>query len=268
MRKIILNEKELAEKIISEGNVYINIPFTANLLCRYLYHEKGMRKVKICEEVNNFLMDSEEEYDKDYWDSLIEKYSTKAKKYPLVNIGNIKIYQSDMRVLSTLKLDESKVFFTCIILARYYEDAFQKDEGWVNTDPDDLYELSNLSGGKKKIYSVLFSLKEKQLITYSKKVNNTNFKIEYEPVNFNIVSEVTDIEDLGFQYERILNDKLIYRCKCCNRLTKLKVPRKRGAKQNIRKKQYCEKCGKLKEKERYIRYNKKRKENTTTIKTP
>lgn len=259
---IILNEKEVAEKILNEGIILKGIGYTANLLCRYYYHEIGLRKAKIYEKVNDFLKEHSSEYTEQYWYQRLEKYAQRAKKYPLIKIDYIPIYQQDLEYLKSKTLNEQKILFTCICIVRYYNKINKMNNNWVNVELKDIFKLSNVNGTRNKKYEILRKLNQQDEISFSKKINNTNFKLNFfdDYTHKDEIYQLKQFSDLGYTFELLNGNPDIYHCKNCGKLLKVKRPKKLINSNNTQchKKQYCDDCRKIKERERYIRYHKKK----------
>lgn len=252
----------MAEQIIKNNEIFEKISYTANLLSRYYYHEIGLRKAKIYQLVNDFLKQNSEEYKESEWYISLDRYAQRAKKYPLVKIDYIEITQYELERLQTANLNEQKILFSCVCIAKYYNALHPANNNWVNLDCKDIFSLANIKTTRKKQFSLLKHLKDQGFISLSKKIDNTNFKVSFiqstTATDSDVVLKITNINDLGYQYEKFIGNHDIYQCKCCGKYLKavknnnyaLKTP------MQTRKKKYCDECREEKLRARYIKYHK------------
>lgn len=150
----------------------------------------------------------------------------------------IPIYENELILINELKNDrQKKIMFTFFAVARYME-----CDGWINKKNSkgisEVFKLANVTLTSEKRNELLHELYVGGYITFGKKVDNLNIKVNLDDTG-DVVYKVVDFNNLGNQY--IGNFKKGYKqCKKCGKRIK----------DTGNKKMYCDKCAKEKEKDR------------------
>lgn len=147
----------------------------------------------------------------------------------------IPIYENELKLISSLPNDrQKKLMFTFFAIARYMD-----CDGWINKktskDISEVFKLANVTLTSDKRNELLHELYSKGYITFGKKVNNLNIKVNLDDSG-EIVCKVKDFKNIGNQY--VGNFKKGYKqCRKCGRIIRITGTNN----------QYCKKC--IKEKQ-------------------
>lgn len=168
----------------------------------------------------------------------------------------IPIYENELRLIGTLPTDKQrKLMFTFFAIARYMD-----CDGWINKktskDISEVFKLANITLTSDKRNKLLHELYKNRYITFGKKVNNLNIKVNLDDSG-DIVYKVSDFNNIGNQY--IGNFKKGYKqCKCCGKNYKIKSKNDYSSK-------YCKKCAKEKHKQLNRNCMKKSREKEKSV---
>lgn len=250
---IVLNEKTLVEKILETKELEGSIPYTATLLAKYYIHEKDLEPAQVYKIINEFLKESCESYREAKWYSCIDEIIHKAKKYPLVEIDSLPIYESEMETINGLEnLRDQKILFTALCLAKYYNALNPQNNNWVNTDYKDLFSLGNTVGTRERRCQIIGRLFRSDCITMSKKVNSLNFSVDILVDSGDVALEITDFKNLGNRYLHFIGYPEISVCSCCGEPFRDISKKKKHRKGRLR--QYCTSCKNEMQLNRYTKY--------------
>lgn len=232
---IILNEREYAERCIKTG--YIDSkPFnTLSVLAKYYYKVCGFRKKKIISLLTEYLKNNYPRYElnEETWKSTIEKIAAGAGKYTLYEISGVKITESEMNVIKGIgnKVLE-RLAFTMLCLAKLGNLKNPKNNGWINMDSKEIFELARISCKVVDREIRIGKLWKQGLIEFSKRNDNLNCRVTFIDDSSDEVLFVSDFRELGYEYMAYCGENFI-RCAECGRLTKAN---KNGTKK------YCKDC--------------------------
>lgn len=67
-----------------------------------MYHEKELRKMNIIKELNTFMEKNYSNYNSVDWFSSLEKYATKAAKYPLCECNGVWITENELKTINEI----------------------------------------------------------------------------------------------------------------------------------------------------------------------
>lgn len=166
----------------------------------------------------------------------------------LNEIEYIPIYENELKFISALPTDrQKKLMFTFFAVARYMD-----CDGWINKktskDISEVFKLANVTLTSDQRNVLLHELYTNGYITFGKKVNNLNIKVDLDNSG-DIVYKIKEFCNIGNQY--IGNFKKGYK-QCatplCGRVFKIT-----GA--NCK---YCSRCARERQLEKYKKYNEKR----------
>lgn len=160
----------------------------------------------------------------------------------------IPIYENELKIINTLPSDkQKKLMFTFFAVARY-----MNCDGWINkkTSKDilEVFRLANINLVSDKRNELLHELYTKGYITFGKKVNNLNIRVGLDNSG-EIIYKIKDFSNIGNQY--IGNFKNGYK-QCINPLCG-KAFKTTGANSK-----YCKRCARMRQLEKYMKYNEKR----------
>ena len=232
---IILNEAEYAERLLRDGLCGENPSAAIIILAKYFYHKKGLRRKEITASLSDFLYRyyppySVSEYQ---WREKIDKVISAAKKATLHEINGVSITQTEMdriQELDDLKLE--RVIFVMLCLAKLNDLKNVTNNGWVNADTKEIFDMARVSVRMQDRFVILGKLEEKGMLEFPKKNGNLNNRVTFINNDSDGVLYVSDFRELGYCYLRYCGEN-ITECAECGKL----FP---GNKQHNRR--YCNDC--------------------------
>lgn len=123
MKNIVLNEREILEKALLNGEVSEDYNDTVDVLIRHYLH-MGYDKNEVYDLVDKFLTDNMETYRRSnqitYLKSKID-FILKGGRFDLVNIKSIHITNSEWNIISSIEDDKvAKIMFILLIRVKLY----------------------------------------------------------------------------------------------------------------------------------------------------
>lgn len=246
---VVLNETKQAEYIIEKGEVGTKPTSTLFLLGKYYRQKEKLDKDQTVNKLNEFMVKNYKNYNSALWEEGIEDIAKKANKYPLREIDSIGITQSELDKIAELhNIKYEKLLFTMLCYAKLYNTISENNNGWVNTDIQELYRISRVTVKyRKDKFLFLNDIEKTGLISFSNKNDNLNLKINFFDMDGESVLDINDFRELGYEYLNFIGEGSFVRCSECNRLI-----RKTG-----KRDKYCNECKKKKQLEWDLNYKKK-----------
>ena len=246
---VVLNEKKQAEYIIEKGEVGNKPTSTLFLLAKYYRQKENLNKEQTFNKLNEFMEKNYKNYNSATWEDIIEDISKKANKYPLREIDYIEITKSEIDTIRNVcNIKYEKLLFTMLCYAKLYNKISDKNNGWVNTDIQELYRVARVTVKyRKDKFLFLNDIERTGLISFSNKNDNLNLKINFIDMESESALEISDFRELGYEYLNYIGEGNFIRCSECNRLI-----RKTG-----KRDKYCSECKKEKQLEWDLKYKKK-----------
>ena len=233
---IVLNENEWAERMIDSRSMGDSPPNTLRRIARY-YIDKGCPKRGVMRELELFLYKYDPEISIPKWWDTMERAFKSAQKNPAINIESIPIYAEELEVIDKIKsVQERRLAFTLLCLAKYWNIVRNKSDGWVNSGNSEIMKLANVKTSFKSQCMMYNSLVERGLIELSKKIDNTNVRVCFLKDGGEPVMNITDFRNLGYQYMYFRGGNFI-ECENCGLITKMT-----GKDSNKRRQRYCPCC--------------------------
>lgn len=231
---VVLNETKQAEYIIEKGEVGTKPTSTLFLLGKYYRQKENLDKEQTVEKLNEFMMKNYKNYNSVLWEDSIEDISKKANKYPLREIDTISITQSELDKIAELhNIKYEKLLFTMLCYAKLYNTISENNNGWVNTDIQELYRVSRVTVKyRKDKFLFLNDIEKTGFISFSNKNDNLNLKINFFDMDGESVLEINDFRELGYEYLNYIGEGNFVRCSECNRLIR----------KNNNRQKYCKDC--------------------------
>ena len=232
--KIILKENDYAEELLKNKELG-DTPFeTMRIIARY-YLDNGYQVADVRNKMDIFLLQCNPSASLPKWSDLLDKALKKAIKHPAVDIDEIGISKNEMKTIDAIKSKQCKrLAFTLLCLAKYWMIVSPNSDYWVRDDGNYIMKMANISTSLKRQGLLYRTLKELDLIQFSKKVDNTNIRVLFvddgEPV-----LTISDFRNLGYQYLKYRGEPY-FECCSCGLTTKYDNP-KIG-----RPQKYCKSC--------------------------
>lgn len=225
---LILNEKKEAELILNDINsTECGIMQIINLLIRYNIQYKNMSKNNAIDSTNNFIKNHFKGYVYSNWISYMESVAKSSNKNPLRDLDSIPISQKEIDDINLIENNRlKKVAFTCLVISKM--NYITKGHKWVNISKDQILRLSNVkkigkNNSKEYIFNDLYQL---NYISFSKRIDKTNYKFEKIDEDGVSVFEVKHLSDLGYWLDFANGEKYSV-CEECGRLYKPASPAQR-----------------------------------------
>lgn len=232
---IILKENEWVEQMMAERSLGRNPVETLRRVARY-YIDHGYKRKDVVKNVELFLLRCNPNASIPLWYDNIERAVKAAWKRPAINIDHITISQTEMEAINKVKgIQTRRLAFTLLCLSKYWNIVRCKDDGWVNSEDNDIMRMANISTSLKRQSSLYHDLREARLIEFSKQVDNTHVRVCFGDEGDPEV-EVNDFRNLGYRY-LMLSGENFFECENCGLVTKI-----RSADGIRRKQKYCPKC--------------------------
>jgi len=234
---VVLNEVKQAEEILRTGEVGDKPTSTLFLLARYFRQKEGLTPKPTRLKLDEFMRNNYKNYNSANWEDILENIAGKALKYPLREIDHIGITQKELDVISYIhNIKYEKLLFTMLCYAKLYDLISETNNGWINTDIQEIYRTARVTVKyRKDKFLYLNDLEQSGLIEFSNKNDNLNMRISFmdhenEPILF-----ISDFRELGYEYQQFIGDGRFVRCVKCGMLIKLKS-------KNDHLTKYCKGC--------------------------
>ncbi len=232
MMELIMNERIAAEKIIDTGKIEGKPGKTLSLLARYYCHIEGKKPAEIKKMLNKFMSLNYKNYYPDDWETLIKKCCAGSKKYPIVEIDEVPVTKNELTAIKQIGNKKAeKLAFVLLVVAKFCNMRNEKNNGWVMVDKYNVLPRARITGTVLARYSCFHALAERGLITYSKKVDSVNVRVEFIDNDSEIELLVTDFREFGYQYLMYRGENFI-KCAECGVVTRA----------TIHNKKYCKDC--------------------------
>jgi hypothetical protein len=192
-----------------------------SILAKYWYSQ-DYKKHDICNLMNDFMVKNYKGYNPVSWDLVIEKIVTKAKKYPLIQVNFICITKHELETIQELQSKRmQRVAFTLLCLAKFYDAVNEKNNDWANSKINDIFRMARVQISKNNKTLMLNDLRALGLIEYSVKVDNDNVNVQFVDNESEVILQIDDFRELGYEYMRYCGDGKFINCDDCGRLIKL-----------------------------------------------
>lgn len=230
---VVLNEHEWAEEKL-KNHTLGKKPFeTLTRIAKYyLDHDYGKKEARKATE--QFLIQCDPTVSLPKWSDTIEFAINRALKYNTIQIDSIHISKPEISKINTLNGKQlRRLAFTLLCLAKYWNIVNPACDSWVNNKDSDIMRMANINTSIKRQSMMYHTLNELGMIQFSRRVDNTNIKINFIEDGDTAV-EITDFRNLGYQYLKLCGEPY-FECVGCGLVIK----------QNTsvgRKLKYCKEC--------------------------
>lgn len=231
---IVLNEHEWAENMINAHSLG-GKPFeTLSRVARY-YLDKKYSKIKVRKLLETFIICCDSTASIPKWSDTIEYAIKRASKTKAVQIDSIQITKPEMDIVDSLEGKQlRRLAFTLLCLSKYWDVVNSHGDHWVNSKDSEIMRMANINTSIERQSAMYYTLKNNNLIRFSKKIDNTNVRVNFI-TDGDVVINITDFRNLGYQYLKY-HGELYFECQNCG-LTLRAKDRTAG-----RKQKYCKDC--------------------------
>lgn len=233
---IILNERKWAEDAVENKNLHGCTFMTSKLVAR-LYLNLGQDKPSAVESVRKFIESCDTILSSVKVSDIAEAAVCAAYKHDFVEIDSIPVSATEMQTIRQIPFGRQaeRLAFTLLCLAKYWNAYYNNDSSWVNNKDTEIMSIANIKTSSARQSKLYRNLNEAGLISFSKRVDCTNVKVNFCDKNDDSVMEVTDFRNLGNQYLMYIGEPFFV-CEECGMVTKANNA---GV---GRKQKYCKDC--------------------------
>ena len=117
------------------------------------------------------------------------------------DVTPLSVYQQELDVIATISSAiQRRVMFTLLCFAKYNRQINPENDGWVNFDDTMIRKSSGVSVSSAEYNDMLYQLKERGLITNSKRITSNNMKVNCLQDSGDTVYRINDLRGLGDVY--------------------------------------------------------------------
>lgn len=231
---IVLNEHEWAEEMITSRSLGKKPFETLCRVARY-YLDNGLSKREVRKMLDTFLIQCDPTASLPKWADSLDKAISLACKYPAVAIDFIDISKAEIDTIDAIAgKQQRRLAFTLLCLAKYWNAINPRCDSWVNNKDSDIMRLANINTSIKRQSLMYANLADAGLISFSKKVDNTNVRVCFVE-DGETALKITDFRNLGYQY-MMYHGEPYFVCKNCGIAARIDSPVKGKCQK------YCKEC--------------------------
>ena len=165
-------------------------------------------------------------FDINLWYKYIDRYINKAKRRKLFEIEYVPITQNELDKIKEVKNPQKeRLLFTLLSLAKLNNLKSETNNNWVNYDEKIIFQLARVSCSDRNRNIMIYELKEAGYVKNSKR--SLNIQVCFIDNSSTPVLRLTDMRELGYQYEELKKKTLIRRCSTCGKPFRLKSQKDR-----------------------------------------
>ena len=225
-RDILLNEEAYAISVLTNGEKgklnYSVVP-DLSIAARYLYQRKDQKPKEIIETLSSLLRHRDISYSALKWEKYLDEITkTENLKRELFISAGIDITQSEIDSINQIsRVPRRRVAFTFLCLAKYYNQKNHSDKSLVFYNLPTIFTLSNTAMTLNQKLMVIDELFEKGIIErLADDATISGYRVKIIDNDSDTAMCVTDMRDLGYQYERFEGSRFT-ECKLCGGLIRL-----------------------------------------------
>lgn len=261
MLGLILDEEKIVNGALNGKLEIDNESKIVNLLIKY-YDSKveGTDNVSSKLKIKELILDTMSKCDNlftrpkwnDYITKQINKYYKNKEKYnndsKLFKLDKIEIYKKELEMIDNIDDKKlKKLAFVLLVYCKINKKINNLDSNWINISLSNIFKESKITGKYEDKVLLLHNLEKLGFINNNYDGKKVSIEINYIKNNGEMVIELTNFDGVIYEYLNYIGEhwKQCYRC---GKWFKIKGSNNK----------YCNVCAKIKEKEKYIKYNKKR----------
>ena len=127
-----------------------------------------------------------------------------------------------------------RLAFTLLCVAKYWDAASDRNNGWVNTSDKEIMQMANINTSIKRQSLMFAELRDAGFIRFSKKIDNLNVQVQFIQAGETAI-HIQDFRNLGYQYLKYYGGAY-FECENCGLTVKAQSPAKG------RPQKYCPSC--------------------------
>ena len=232
---IILKETSWAEDMIRRRDLGVRPYDTMCRVARY-YIDMGLSKKQAREKLCTFIERSAPNMSVVAMSSQIDSAVSHASKHKSINIDGIPVTKNELDTISKVEGTQSKrLAFTLLCLSKYWNIYNDTNTYWVVDKGNEIMKAANIKTSIRRQGKLYSDLKDAGLISFSKKVDNTNVRVDFADEESEVVMVVPELTDVGNRYLMYIGQPF-FECQECGSITKMDNPNAR------RTQKYCKQC--------------------------
>lgn len=218
-----------------------NLEETIRDLARYNYHILGMNKEDNYDAILSYMTKNCNDFYEEKYFKIIYRNISSAKKYKFRDVSPVKITQTEMDKIASLNdIRKEKIAFVLLAVAKYYNNVSSDNNNRMYISMSDLFKISRVAIPCKERAGYLhFAYQDGILIEHM--MVGTNLKIVgFVDNDSEMVLELgeDDYKELAYAYLNYKNGGYKH-CKSCGKLFKMH--------KNTPGRLYCKDCGQKEE---------------------
>ena len=140
-----------------------------------------------------------------------------------MNIDYIPITQKELDTIKEIKNPaRERLAFTLLVIAKFNNLKSETNNNWINYSMDVYFNLARVTCKVDDRPYMIYDLKELGLVEVSKKITRFNIRITFVDNESDPVLKITDMRELGYQYQNLGPKSKIKLCKRCGKPYKVK----------------------------------------------
>ena len=229
---IILNEREWAQAAIAARSLGAKPAETLCRIARYYYQCEGFKRKEVRGKLEDFVLQCDPDAVLVKWADIIERAVKQAGKYPIIDIDEINVTESEMEKIASVNGKQTRrLAFTLLCIAKYWNAVRETNNDWVNTPDKELMNMANIKTSIRRQGQMLHEMKDAGYIRFSNRVDSLNIQVKFVDNDSPVALRITDFRKLGNQYLLYCGEPY-FQCKECG------ITIKRNS--NVHK--YCPEC--------------------------
>ncbi len=231
---IVLNEYELAERMIRNHDLGKRPSETLNRVAKYYYANQYGKK-EIRKMLDTFMVQCDPSVSLSGWSDMLDKIVRNVDKYKIIKMDGIDVSTKEMDAIAQLDGKQlQRLAFTLLCAAKYWDAVSNKNDHWVNTPDLEIMKMANINTSIKRQSYMFSGLKTANMIRFSRKIDNLNVRVVFMEDGDHAL-HIRDFRNLGYQYLKYCGGPY-FECQNCGRTVKIREPSKG------RKQKYCPEC--------------------------
>lgn len=166
---------------------------------------------------------------------MLDKVAKNVSKFPLIRLDGVDITREELAKIETLEGKQiRRLAFTLLCVAKYWDAASDRNNGWVNTSDKEIMQMANINTSIKRQSLMFAELRDAGFIRFSKKIDNLNVQVQFIQAGETAI-HIQDFRNLGYQYLKYYGGAY-FECENCGLTVKATSPAKG------RPQKYCPSC--------------------------
>lgn len=181
---IVLNEREWAENAITSRQLGKKPVETLSRVARYYCQCEKYKKKEVRGKLEDFLLQCDPGVILVKWSDTIDRIVRSSDKFPLIELEGIDITEAELQTVRSLDGKQlQRLALTLLCVAKYWDAAQEKNNGWVNTSDKEIMKMANINTSIKRQSLMLHEMKNAGLLRFSKRVDSLNIQVKFIRAN-------------------------------------------------------------------------------------